>query len=76
MNLKQDLHLAYVLHTRPFRETSLLLEILSAEHGRIAVVARGAKRGKSKHSSILQPFMPLQISWYGNWRNFLANSER
>lgn len=66
MNLKQDLHLAYVLHSRHFRETSLLLELFSAEHGRIAAVARGAKRGKAKHSSILQPFIPLQVSWFGN----------
>lgn len=66
MNLKQDLHLAYVLHARPFRETSLLLELLSAEHGRVAAVARGAKRGKSKDSSILQPFIPLHVSWFGN----------
>ena len=65
-NLKQDLHLAYVLHSRPFRETSLLLEVLSAEHGRAAIVARGAKRGKSKDSSILQPFVPLNLGWFGN----------
>lgn len=66
MNLKQDLHFAYVLHTRSFRETSLLVEILSSEHGRVAAVARGAKRGKTKSSSILQPFMALQLSWHGN----------
>lgn len=65
MASKQDLHLAYVLHTRAFRETSLLVELFSAQHGRIAAVARGAKRGKAKTSSILQPFMPLQIAWYG-----------
>lgn len=65
INLKQDLHLAYILHARPYRETSLLLEIFSAEHGRVAAVARGAKRGKAKISSILQPFIPLQVSWYG-----------
>src|SRR5579872_3972096 len=66
MTLKQDLHSAYVLHTRAYRETSMLVEILSAEHGRVAMVARGAKRGKSKISTVLQPFLPVQVSWFGN----------
>lgn len=63
---RQPLHLAFVLHTRSFRETSLLVEALSSEHGRVSLVARGAKRGKAKTSSVLQPFMPINISWYGN----------
>lgn len=66
MSLKQDLHCAYVLHTRPYRETSMLVEVLSSLHGRITLVARGAKRGKCKDSSMLQPFIPIQISWFGN----------
>lgn len=66
MNHRHDLHLVYVLHSRAFRETSLLVEAFSRDHGRIAFVARGAKRGKAKISSILQPFAPLTISWYGN----------
>lgn len=66
MNLREELHSAYILHARAYRETSLLLEVLSAQHGRVTVVARGAKRGKLKLSSLLQPFLPLQISWYGN----------
>lgn len=60
------MHLGYVLHSRPFRETSLLVEIFTQEHGRIAVVARGAKRGKAKLSNILQPFMPLILNWFGH----------
>jgi DNA repair protein RecO (recombination protein O) len=66
MSIKHELHLAYVLHARSYRETSLLVEMFSQEFGRIALVARGAKRGKSKLSAILQPFIPLTISWYGN----------
>lgn len=66
MTRKQDLHLAYVLHTRSYRETSLLVEILSVEHGRVALVARGAKRGKAKDSQLLQQFSPLYVSWVGN----------
>ena len=59
------MQLAYVIHSRPFRETSLLVDMLCLEHGRIAVVARGAKRGKFKLSSILQPFVPLHVGWHG-----------
>ncbi len=66
MTFKQNLHFAYVLHTRAYSETSLLVEMLSQEQGRITAVAHGAKRGKSKASNILQLFTPLQVSWYGN----------
>lgn len=60
------MHAAYVLHTRAYRETSLLVDLITAEFGRISLVARGAKRGKAKISSLLQPFIPLTVSWYGN----------
>ena len=60
---KVQLQPAYVLHSRSFRETSLILEVFSREHGRIGVVARGARGAKSKWKSILQPFRPLLLSW-------------
>jgi len=65
MTIKSEWHLAYVLHSRAYRETSMLVDIICMEYGRVALVARGAKRGKSKTSSLLQPFMPLNVSWYG-----------
>ena len=54
---------AYVLHSRSFRETSLIVEAFTREHGRVAVVARGAKSARSRWRNILQPFRPLLISW-------------
>ncbi len=54
---------AYILHTRPYRETSLLLEALSRENGRVGLVARGARGAKSRWKNILQPFRPLLLSW-------------
>jgi DNA repair protein RecO (recombination protein O) len=54
---------AYVLHSRSFRETSLIVEALTREHGRIAVVARGAKSPRSRWKNVLQPFRPLLLSW-------------
>jgi DNA repair protein RecO (recombination protein O) len=54
---------AYILHARAYRESSLLLEALTRDHGRQGLVARGAKRPKSRWRGILQPFRPLLISW-------------
>jgi len=57
---------AMVLHTRPFRETSLLIDFLTQDFGRISAIARGAKRPKSSQRRILQPFKSLVISWTGS----------
>jgi len=54
---------AYVLHSRSFRETSLIIEAFTREHGRVAVVARGAKSARSRWRNVLQPFRPLLLSW-------------
>ena len=54
---------AYILHSRSFRETSLIVEAITREHGRIAAVARGAKSSRSRWRNILQPFRPLLLSW-------------
>jgi len=63
LSSKVDLQPAYVLHARPYRETSLLLELLSAEYGKIALVARGVRGKKSSTKNRLQPFNPLTVSW-------------
>ncbi|MGE0371455.1 MAG: DNA repair protein RecO [Gammaproteobacteria bacterium] len=54
---------AYVLHYRPYRDSSLIVEILTAAQGRIALVARGARRPRSRMHGLLQPFRPLLASW-------------
>lgn len=61
--LKVQLQPAYVLHARPFRESSLLLEALTRDHGRVGLVARGARGAKSRHRGVLQPFRPLLVSF-------------
>lgn len=53
----------FVLHARPFRETSLLLEVLSRDHGRVGLVARGARSARSRWRGRLQPFRPLFLAW-------------
>ena len=56
---------AFVLHSYPFRETSLLVEIFSRQHGRVPLVARGARRPKSAIRGLLMNFQPLSLSWFG-----------
>ncbi len=56
---------AFVLHRRPYRETSLLVELFTQDYGRVAVVARGIRKARSRSAALLQPFMPLLVSWYG-----------
>jgi len=56
---------AYVLHRRAYRETSFLAELLTRDHGRFVVVARGARNIKSGMQGLLQPFIPLLISCSG-----------
>lgn len=56
---------AFVLHSYPFRETSLLVEIFSRQHGRVPLVARGARRPKSAVRGLLMNFQPLSLSWFG-----------
>ena len=58
-----DLEPAFVLHARPWRETSLLVEAFSLNHGRLGLIARGARRPKSRMRGLLQPFTPLLLSW-------------
>jgi DNA repair protein RecO (recombination protein O) len=63
--LRRDDEPAFVLHTYAYRETSLIVETFTAEHGRVAMVARGAKRPRSELRGLLQGFQPLLLSWFG-----------
>ncbi|PCJ49532.1 MAG: DNA repair protein RecO [Gammaproteobacteria bacterium] len=65
MNPSQELQFAFVLHTRPWRETSLIVEFFTKNHGKIALCARGVRSKKSPKRSILQPLTPLVICWKG-----------
>jgi len=56
---------AFVLHSHPFRETSLILDVFSRQHGRLAIVARGARRPRSSLRGLLMSFQPLLLSWFG-----------
>jgi DNA repair protein RecO (recombination protein O) len=53
----------FVLHQRAYRNTSQLLECLTEAHGRVGIVARGSRRAASGQRALLQPFVPLRLSW-------------
>lgn len=59
---------AYVLHHRPYRDTSRILELFTRDHGRVSVFARGARGGRNRSGSlmsVLQPFNRVLVSWSG-----------
>lgn len=62
---KVSLQPAYILHSRLYRDTSALLEIFTPDYGRVSLVARGVRGQRGRFKGILQPFVPLLISWSG-----------
>ena len=56
---------AYILHTRPYRDTSMLVDFLTPEFGRITAVARGVRSRKTPKRNLLNPFTRLLISFQG-----------
>jgi DNA repair protein RecO (recombination protein O) len=55
----------FLLHSYPWRETSLIVEIFSREHGRVPMAAKGARRPASALRGVLMAFQPLEVAWTG-----------
>jgi DNA repair protein RecO (recombination protein O) len=55
----------FVLHSFPYKETSLIIDMFSRQHGRIQLLAKGAKRPHSQLRGVLQSFQPLSLGWSG-----------
>ncbi len=62
---RTELALGYLLHHRPWRDTSRILEVLTREHGRLTLFARGVRGPAAKLAPVLQPFRRLLFSWAG-----------
>lgn len=60
-----DAQPAFVLHSYPFRETSLIIDVFSRDYGRVALVARGARRPRSVLRGLLMAFQPVELGWAG-----------
>lgn len=54
---------AFVLHQRPYRDTSRILDVFSRDHGRITLFARGVRGSQAGLAALLQAFQPLLLSW-------------
>lgn len=54
---------AFILHQRPYRNSSVLLEVFSLNHGRFGLIGRGVKGKKQNRQALLQPFTPVLLSW-------------
>ena len=57
---------AFVLHQHDWSESSLILEVFSRHHGRVALVAKGVKRPTSQFRAVLLPLQPLRLGWGGD----------
>jgi len=62
---RQDAREGFVLHTYPYRETSLIVEAFTRSFGRVSLLARGARRTRSPMRGVLLSFQPLLLSWFG-----------
>ena len=67
---------AYVLHLHPYSETSLVVDVFTRDHGRVPLLARGARRPRSAMRGTLMSFQPLELGWFGGGEvKTLANVE-
>jgi DNA repair protein RecO (recombination protein O) len=62
---KVDAQPAFVLHSYPFRETSLIVEVFSRDYGRVSLMARGARRPRAAIRGLMMAFQPLELGWAG-----------
>jgi DNA repair protein RecO (recombination protein O) len=56
---------AFILQQRKFRETSFIIDVLTQDYGRVTLLAKGVRKAKSKTAGLLQPFIPLSLSYFG-----------
>jgi DNA repair protein RecO (recombination protein O) len=62
---RRQLEPAWLLHHRPWSDSSRILELFTREHGRVTLFGHGARRPRSPLRSVLRPFAPLLVSWSG-----------
>jgi DNA repair protein RecO (recombination protein O) len=60
-----ELEPAIILHCRPYRESSLFVDVLTRDHGRLRLLSKGARRGRHPLAALLRPFNRVRLSWTG-----------
>lgn len=74
--MKIELQRCYVLHSRPYRDTSLIIDVFSQDHGRLSLLARGYRQSRARNKPALQAFVPYLLSWQGRGElKTLSNAE-
>lgn len=63
--MEEGLQRCFVLHRRPYSESSLILDVFSEEYGRLSIISKGARSKRSNLKGVLQAFTPLLIKWSG-----------
>ena len=56
---------AYVLHQHPWGDRGRIFELFTREHGRLSVFAQGVRGPQARLAGVMQPFVPLLVSWAG-----------
>src|SRR3569833_3447333 len=64
----------FVLHSYPYKETSLIIYVFSRDHGRVALIAMGAMRPHSILRGVLQTFQPLSVGWNKKTKKHTKNA--
>ena len=64
--MNNELSNAFILHQRPYRESSLLLDVFSEQYGRLSLIAKGVRKTKRNQAVNLQLYQPLLLSWFGH----------
>jgi len=60
-----DIHACFLLHHKPYQESSLLIDVLTQNEGKLSLIAKGVRQQKSTQLGLLRPFLPLNISYSG-----------
>ena len=63
--MEEGLQRCFVLHRRPYSESSLILDVFSEEYGRLSIISKGARSKRSNLKGVLQAFTPLLMKWSG-----------
>jgi DNA repair protein RecO (recombination protein O) len=72
--MRVETQVAYILHKRPYRDTSQILDIFTRDYGRVSLMSRGSRNPKAKIAGLLQILRPLLVSWGGRGELCFLNS--
>ena len=72
--IRVDAQPIFILSSSPWRESSLWLEVFSRDYGRVALIARSARKRQSDLRGVLMPFVPVEAAWFGQQDNYTLHT--